>query len=205
MRMGPGLWAMLVFLLITATTQAGLVKTAWGAGKPTTIDDIALYQGADREQLLIEGAKKEGQVMFYNSLTSLAAVAQEFEKKYSFIKVSIWRSDSTNLIRRITEEYASGRFLADVIETSGAATAVLHRKGIFHEYYSPEVSAYGEEVKVKGKSGIYYMADRENYTSLGFNTKLVPPQRRRKLTRSCWIPDGKGRCPLPAHRPVSIG
>ena len=143
------------------------------ASKPTTVADIALYQRHDREQLLIEGAKREGQVTFYNINTWLSTLAQEFEKKYPFVKVSVWRSDSKTLLKRVTEEYASGRYLADVIDVTFAGVAMLHKMGIFQEYYSPEMSAYTDEVKAKGKTGVYYLPDLELYIGLGFNTKLV--------------------------------
>ena len=68
-------------------------SVGWTAGKPTSVAEIALYRGPDREQILIEGAKKEGQVVFYNSLTTMDAVAQEFEKKYPFINTTLWRSE----------------------------------------------------------------------------------------------------------------
>ncbi len=177
--------ALAAVLALLAWAGAG-----WAAGKPTTVAEIALYQGPDREQLLIEGAKKEGQMMFYNPNTWLAAVASDFEKKYPFVKVSVWRSDSANVIKRAVDEYASGRFLADVVENTPEFVAVLHKKGILQEYFSPESAAYGDEVKTKGKTGIYYMADRENYTSLGFNTKLVPsadaPKTYKNLLDARW-------------------
>jgi iron(III) transport system substrate-binding protein len=157
--------------------MAGLLacaQTGWPAAKPSTVAEIALYQGRDREQLLVDGAKREAQLFFYNSNTWLSTVAQEFEKKYPFIKVSVWRSDSKNIVKRVMEEYASGRFLADVVETTDASLGILMRKGIFQEYYSPESAAYNDEVKEKGKNGIYYLADREIYIGLGFNTKLIP-------------------------------
>ena len=172
---------------------AGLLAwavTGWPAGKPTTVAEIALYQGRDREQVLVEGAKKEGQVLFYNSNTWLSTVAREFERKYPFVKVSVWRSDSKNIVKRVMEEYASGRFLADVVETTDASLAILQRKGIFQEYYSPEAAAYGDEVKEKGKIGLYYLADREIYIGLGFNTKLIAaaeaPKTYKDLLDSKW-------------------
>jgi len=170
--------------------------TGWTASKPTTVAEIALYQGADREQVLTEGAKREGQLMFYNSNTWLATVAQEFEKKYPFVKVSIWRSDPMAQIKRVTEEYASGRFLVDVIETNPEFMAVLHRKGIFQEYYSPEVGAYGDEVKAKGKSGVFYLADRELYIGLGLNTTLVSPVDAPKSYKDLGDPKWKGKMTL---------
>ncbi len=185
-----------VSALMAGAIMLLLVRAGWTASKPATVAEIAFYQGDDREQVLIEGAKKEGQVMFYNSNTWLSTVAQEFEKKYPFIKVSVWRSDSTDLIKKITEEYASGRFLVDVVETSGAAIVVLHRKAIFQEYYSSETIAYGDEVKEKGKIGVYYLADRENYTSLGFNTKLVSPADAPKTYKDLLDPKWKGKMTL---------
>lgn len=185
-----------VWLLTLAFVLVFAVETAEAASKPIGFAELALYRSADRTQLLTQGAKREGQLTFYNSLTSLAAAAQAFEKKYPFIKVSIWRSDSTMLIKRVTEEHASGRLLADVVETSGAAMALLHRTGVFQEYYSPEVSAYSDEVKAKGRSGVYYLADRENYTSLGFNTNLITPAEAPKTYKDLLDPKWKGRMSL---------
>ncbi len=171
-------------------------QLGYGAARPGSVAEIALYQAPDREQLLLEGAKKEGQLVFYNSLTTMDAVARAFEKKYPLIKVASWRSDSTDLIKKITEEYASGRFLVDVIETSGAAVALLHKKAVFQEYYSPESAAYADEVKGKGKRGVFYLADRENYTSLGFNTKLVRPAEAPKSYPDLLNPKWKGKMTL---------
>ena len=182
--------------LLAAGALLFAADTAEAASRSVTTAELALYRSADRDQVLIEGAKREGQLTFYNSLTSLAAAAQEFEKKYPLIKVSIWRSDSTTLIKRVTEEFASGRFLADVVETSGAAMALLHKAGVFQEYYSPEVAAYPDEIKTNGKSGVYYLADRENYTSLGFNTKLISPVEAPKTFKDLLDPKWKGKMSL---------
>jgi iron(III) transport system substrate-binding protein len=184
------------WLLALAFVLVFAADTAEAASKPVAIAELALYRSADRTQVLMEGARREGQLTFYNSLTSLAAAAQAFEKKYPFIKISVWRSDSTTLIKRVTEEHASGRFLADVVETSGAAMALLYKAGVFQEYYSPELVAYGDEVKAKGKSGVYYLADRENYTSLGFNTKLISPAEAPKTYKDLLDPKWKGKMSL---------
>ncbi len=162
-------------------------------GKPSTVAEIALCQGADREQLLIEGAKKEGQVVFYNINTWLSTVAQEFEKKYPFVKVSVWRSDSKTVLKRVTEEYASGRYLADVIDCTFGGVALLQKMGVFQEYYSPEMAAYADEVKAKGKTGVYYLPDLELYIGLGYNTKLVPAAETPKTFKDVLDPKWKGR------------
>ncbi len=179
----------LAMIIILCATRAGIAAAA----KPTTVAEIALYQGADREQLLIEGAKKEGQIIFYNINTWLSTVAQEFEKKYPFVKVSVWRSDSKTVLKRVTEEYASGRYLADVIDVTFGGVALLHKMGIFQEYYSPEMAAYTDEVKAKGKTGVYYLPDLELYIGLGFNTKLVPAADAPKTYKDLLDPKWKRR------------
>ena len=170
-------------------------STGWTASKPTTVAEIALYRGTDRGEMLIEGARREGVVTFYNSNTWLSTVAQEFEKKYPFVKVSVWRSESTNLMKKILEEYASGRLLADVMESS-TGMDILQRKGILQEYFSPETAAYGDEAKAKGKNGVYHLTDREIYISLGFNTKLVPPGDAPKSYKDLLDPKWKGKMSL---------
>ena len=184
------------WLLTFAMAWMFPLDRAEAASKPATAAEIALYQGRDRELLLIEGARKEGQVLFYNSNTWLSTVAKEFEKKYPFIKVSVWRSDSKNIVKRVMEEYASGRFLADVVETTDASLAILQRKGIFQEYYSPEAAAYSDEVKKKGKNGLYYLADREIYIGLGFNTKLIAAAEAPKTYKDLLDPKWKGKMSL---------
>jgi len=192
---GSGLWTAVLCALITAPALLVFAATGDAAGMPATVAEIALYQGPDREQMLIEGAKKDGQVTFYNSNTWLSTVAQEFEKKYPFVKVSVWRSESTNVMKKILEEYASGRFLADVMETS-TGMDILQRKGILQEYFSPEIAAYGDEAKAKGKNGVYHLTDREIYISLGFNTKLVSPADAPKNYKDLLDPKWKGKMSL---------
>src|SRR2546425_7601906 len=148
---------------------------AFTASAPMSLSQLALYQGADRERILIEGAKKEGQLTLYDSHTWFRTFVKEFEKKYPFIKVSEWRNDSKNVIRREMEEFKSSRNLADVIETTAEGMGLMKRDGMFQEYYSPEARYYPDDVKSKGKNGLYYLGDRETYNSLGFNTNVIGP------------------------------
>src|ERR671919_1644445 len=168
------------FGFLFASTVATLLSTviaSYGAqSKPMSLAELSLYQGADREKILLEGAKKEGQVTFYTSNTWVAGpVSQEFERKYPFVKVNVWRSDSKALLKRLTEEVTAGRAIADVVETSPEYMAIMLREKMLQEHFSPELSAYEDDAKLKGKSGVYGWTNREIYISLGFNSKLIPP------------------------------
>ncbi|MFC1815452.1 ABC transporter substrate-binding protein [Thermodesulfobacteriota bacterium] len=183
----------IVCTLLILPIVLAMANPIMAASKPTTVAEIALYQGPDREKLLIEGAKKEGKLTFYNSHTWFRVVFQEFEKKYPFIKVLNWRSSSRSILKRVVEEYAAGRFLVDAIETSPPAIQMLHREGIFQEYYSPEIRNYGDQVKEKGETGVYYLADREIYIGLGFNTNLISPTEAPKGLKDLLDPRWKGK------------
>ena len=182
------------FALMVAILSS-TIATSYGAqSKSLSVAELALYQGADREKILVEGAKKEGQVTFYTSNTWVAGpVSQEFGKKYPFVKANVWRSDSKALLKRLTEEVAAGRFIADVVETSPEYIAIMVRNNLLQEYLSPELAAYDDDAKIKGKTGVYAWTNREIYISLGFNTKLIPPADAPKSLKDYLDPKWKGK------------
>jgi hypothetical protein len=47
-----------------------------------SLADLANYRGADREEMLKAGAKKEGKLVWYTSLTAHRDIANVFEAKY---------------------------------------------------------------------------------------------------------------------------
>ena len=71
MRMGPcigrGSPAALAVAALLLAGAALLLGTRGAPAQPSRVAEIATYQGADREQRLIEGAKKEKELTFYSS------------------------------------------------------------------------------------------------------------------------------------------
>ena len=177
------------------TVVMWLLPTAQGfsASAPMSVAQLAIYQGGDREKLLVDGAKREGQFTLYTSHTWFRTLVKDFEKKYPFIKVSEWRNDSKNLIRKVLEESKSGRVLVDVVETTADGMGVIKREGLFQEYYSPQARYYPNELKPRGKSGFFYLPDRETYNSLGFNTTLIPTTAAPRNLRDLIDPKWKGK------------
>src|ERR1043166_5903250 len=156
--------------------------------------ELAFYQGPDREKILLEGARREGQVTFYTSNTWVAGpVSQEFEKKYPFVKTNVWRSDSKALLKRLTEEVAAGKFIGDVVETDPAYMSIFIKNNIIQEYTSPELKFYGDDAKVKGKNGVFAWTNREIYISLGYNTKLISSADVPKSIKDYLDPKWKGK------------
>ncbi|HZA54069.1 MAG TPA: hypothetical protein VE616_07455, partial [Candidatus Udaeobacter sp.] len=59
-----------------------------------TVAELAAYAKPDRERVLFEGAKKEGKLLWYTSLTGgpNQEVPKAFEAKYPGVKVDVYRS-----------------------------------------------------------------------------------------------------------------
>ncbi len=119
----------------------------FAAAAPSSVSQLALYQGADREKILVEGAKKEAAFTLYGSHTWYRTMAKEFEKKYPFIKVTEYRSDGRTLIKRALEEIRAGQYIADVIATTGEQMDLMKREGVFLEHHIPDARSYPEDVK----------------------------------------------------------
>ena len=122
-------------------------------------------------------------------------MAKEFEKKYPFIKVTEYRHGRRTLIKRALEEIG-GTNIADVIATTGEQIDVMKREGVFKKLNSRS-GHYPDEVKVKGKTGFYFVGHYETYASLD-STFDHSSQRSAKTTMIFVEPEMEGKCPSSA-------
>ena len=109
--------------------------------QPARVGEAAGYQGADRQQRLVEGAKREKEVTFYSSIppADIAVLAAAFDKKYG-IKVKVWRADSEGFLQRILSESRARRFEVDIVVGSASALEPLYRENLLAEVNSPYLS-----------------------------------------------------------------
>ena len=109
--------------------------------EPGRVAEIASYQGPDREQRLVEGAKKEKELTFYSSVPpeDIAALVAAFDKKYG-VKVRVWRADSEGFLQRIVSEARARRFEVDVMAGSSSALEPLYRENLLQEVKSPNLA-----------------------------------------------------------------
>src|SRR6266487_4857663 len=70
-----------------------------------TLQNLAAYQGEDRQQRLVGGAKKEGSLLFYATFPIEYAdqLIEPFKNKYG-IKVNVWRARSEIVLRKVITE-----------------------------------------------------------------------------------------------------
>ncbi len=131
---------------------------------------------------LIDGAKKEGQVVLYASMEAQAAqrISAGFEKKYPFVKVNSTRIGSERMATRLIAEAQSRKVQADVVSQSGFDFHGVLQKGVFDIYNSPERAALPAEYK--DDKGLWAMS-AATLNVIGYNTRLVPASQ---APRSFW-------------------
>ena len=164
--------ALIVGVLLLSLLGASVPAAGQGAAvAPQANKRIYLYQGRDRDQYLLENARREGRVVLYTSMNTKDSepLVKEFEKKYG-IKVTLWRDHNEKVMERALTEAQAGKFLVDVIETQGNEMERLSRAQVFEQFYSPHFRDIPPQAF--SKNG-YYVADRINFFVVAYNTKLV--------------------------------
>ena len=165
------------FLSYAFLALLAMVQTVWAqTAKPMTVAEIAAYNKPDREKMLYDGAKKEGKLMWYTSLTGgpNTDAPKVFESKYPGVQVEVYRGDSDALISRIVQEAQAKRYIVDTVETTFPILKVMQEYKLLAPYTSAHLAAYPDEVKERaGKHLVYWATDRESYIGLAYNTNSI--------------------------------
>jgi iron(III) transport system substrate-binding protein len=180
---------------ICALLSAALVTPAMAQSSP--LAEIAAYQGADRQQRLVDGAKKEGELMFYSSIPveDLAVLTAAFDKKYG-VKVKVWRADSEGFLQRIVNEAKAKRYEVDVMAGSSSALEPLHREKLLQEVKSPYLAdLIPESIASHREWASVYL----NTIVQAYNTGLVKKEALPKTYRDLLKPEWKGKLGIEAE------
>ena len=179
----------LLILVTTSSFSFGQTK------KPRTLDELAAYTGADRHQILLDGAKAEGKVVWYTSSSGVyRELVDAFKRKYPDIAVEVYRAGSTDLGPRLLNEAQAGRYVADALESTPGLLMLLRERGLLKAYTSPELSRYPDEAKTKADGArIYWVTDREAYLGFGYNTRQIASAEIPKNFQDLLRPELKGK------------
>lgn len=126
----PVRWALLAAIATSLAFSA--------AAQTDPLAAIDKLQGEARMRALVEGAKKEGQVMVYHSTQTedLKPVFDAFTQKYG-VKVTEWRSSSENITQRIIAQTRAGKLEVDLIENNSPDQEALRRENMLRAMQSP--------------------------------------------------------------------
>src|SRR5258708_30929340 len=126
------------FGILAATLACMIVLNGSAQAQRASAADVAAYVGADRQQRLMEGGKREGVLTMYSNAPTddNAVLVGAFEKKYG-IKVNLYRASSEELRQRVLAEAGARRFDVDFILDNGPAMEALAGEKLLQEVKSP--------------------------------------------------------------------
>jgi iron(III) transport system substrate-binding protein len=159
---------------------------------------VMLFSSGGRAQTdkemdkIIEGAKREGRVVYYGSTSTTEAneMLKGFQKKYPFVKPDMYRAGSDTLLEKILIEARAGRHAADVYNLRAFTTTVLVQRGLLAKHPTRHAQFYKEGFKDRdGQWTSFYM----NPATFGYNTKLVSPAEAPKDWPDLLDPKWKGQ------------
>jgi iron(III) transport system substrate-binding protein len=179
--------------LLASTLIALCVALPLGAA---TIDDalknIRGLPPAQRKAVIEENARKEGEVVWYTSmsLTDFPKIVGAFEKAVPYVKVRANRLTQSTVITKIDTEARAGLFAVDVVASAPVEMWELKQRGHSAPYLSPELKAF--------PTGSY---DPQGFWSsfevtpivLAFNTKLAPQNEAPQSYQDLLLPKWKGK------------
>jgi iron(III) transport system substrate-binding protein len=137
-------------------------------------------------------AKREGKVVWYCSVPVETAqkVANLFEQRTG-IKVELFRSGGSNILRRFQQESDGGRVFVDVLTHSEPAAArMMTKKGLFVAFKAADFDKVPAEVK--DPDG-YHVAQRLNVMAMYVRDDKLPAADRPKKWTDLVQPKYKGK------------
>ena len=157
------------------------------------VDDMLAELNAkspeERQKIIIENAKKEGEVTLYTAVNMRDAqeLIAGFNKSYPGIRVAISSLGGPGVLNKVLTEYRAGAHLADVVALNGISSVELIDKKIAARYKSPMVGFLRKGfVDAEGYwPGLYAIG----YTIIYNNKRVSPreaPKRYEDLLQPRW-------------------
>ena len=93
------------------------------------------------DEAFIQGAKKEGALVIYTSMTVDQAqkLNDAFKAKYPFIQPAMFRAVGERLLTKIMTEAQAGKYDFDVVQSAETQAYFLKKRNLLGKYVSPEV------------------------------------------------------------------
>jgi iron(III) transport system substrate-binding protein len=183
-------------LLTSAFCLVALAPPAIAQAPGSALAELAAYAGSDRQQRLLEGARRDGVLNVYTSLPvdDMTALNTAFEKRTG-VRVRIWRASSEKVVQRAIAEARAGRFDVDLIECGAPALEILHREGLLQAVRSPH---HADLMPAAVPAHREWVGARLNVFVHAYNTRLVKKEELPASYSDLLHPRWKGRLGIEA-------
>lgn len=159
---------------------------------------LALYKlglaGQNSNDLVVE-ARREGGVTVYSTMTldESQQLLTQFERKYPFLKISVYRTGGAALVSRILSEERAGKNEFDLVMGRGDMLRPMKSGGLLAPYASPEQRFYDHDLRDRQA---FWTAMYLSPIVLGFNTRMVRASEAPKNYDDLLDPKWKGKISL---------
>jgi iron(III) transport system substrate-binding protein len=182
----------LLIKISAVVLMAGGWQVAMSA--PTGLD-FATYTGADRNELLVAAAKKEGEVSVYQAYPALRVVEDAFTKKYGIV-VKSWRADSETILQRVVTEARGGRNEVDIVQNNSPEQEGLYREKLLQEVKTPYLQDVMPEAIPSHKQ---WTGLTQDIWTAAYNSDKVKKEELPKTYEDLLDPKWKGRLAVEAN------
>src|SRR5262249_22343641 len=128
---------------------------------------------AEREKKLIDGAKREGEMLWYTNsgIENATRYIQGVKKSYPFINAQVWRAKTRQVTQRVISEANAGKHLVDVIKPSTDLLPAMLEKNLIGKYDTPLRTIYPAHAKSPFYTNMNYA-----FRVFAFNPRKVNPK-----------------------------
>ena len=176
-----------------------VVATTAVSAQTRTLAEIAAYEGPDRLERLIEGARKEGSLALYTSRVAedTTPVIEAFTRKYG-VDVQVWRASNRQVLQRVVQERRAGRCAVDVVSSGTPVLEPMQREQLLQAVRSPTIAELmPQALRPHGE----WVGISVNIISAAYNTNLVRKEDLPKTFQELLEPKWKGRLGMEAAVP----
>ena len=152
------------------------------------------------DEATLQGAKKEGALVVYTSMTVDQAqkLNGAFKAKYPFLQISMFRAVGERLLTKILTEAQAGKFDFDIVQSAETQAYFLKKRNLLGKYLSPEVKNI--------QKGFF---DPDGYWSavymmpnvIGYNTRMVKRDEVPRTDEDLLLPRWKAKIGMDHTKP----
>lgn len=185
------IWLQRFALALVAAVHVFAPRFGLADGAEDVLKKANSLPAEERQRILVEGAKKEGNITFYaaTNLRDTQELIAGFNKHYPFIKVAFSSLGGPGVLNKVSTEYRAGAYQADIVTLTGLYVSELIDKKILARYRSPMVPSLRKGfVDPEGYwPGIYAIG-----MTIIYNTRRVAPKDVPKRYEDLLGPRWKG-------------
>lgn len=192
---------LLVSLAITSMLWPLEVPAQTAESKLAALEKLAPQQ---RRQRLYEGAKSEGEAVFYANMdvSAMKPLTDGFMNRYPGTKAASVHFSGAAIITRLDSEARAGKPLSDVVLSGQLGVLGLIEKKIAARYRSPEREFFRDGFKDKDGLWTAYMT---NVMVSAYNTRQVSKDEAPRTVEDLLKPRWKGKLTMDSQSYVWFG